>query len=902
MGLENLKNLSPSGLHKINNPSDSIVNGRHGGIETSPAGALPPHQVDHSTLDDVGDLTYHKLNTYEDRIHGLENGNLLSNSDFNILDSISDSDVTTNTNNLLDIRNISFSNDGNEKVYDTLNFDYREFRIGSPTHGLYGFTNTINSYQGSTIDDISFPYSRYESNITNPLEDYNSTTYRTSGYSDPSSPVDTINVPGFENLVVGNSTIPLFNSKNDYQGSNLDNLLDIRNISFSNDGNEKVYDTLNFDYREFRIGSPTTGDYGHESGIHEYRGSKFDNITYYNTPSNTNPIGIKDVFHVDYTAFLPNISFGYNDESFKPVKSLEDQNQFGTLYEHDHTAKTDIEGISLNFNRDNLKLREGGYNPFVGWRGNEPYIVSDIPEEQGIKGGRLTNLGGRILPLMRGITDMLRISSFIGSGKGLEFLGKQLLLQHLNPRVKRIYNPLSLFSGIPLGANIKFRMDRGWLFSSQDYKQTLWEGNSVLGTPGPIDDVIASATNKIGQKFGTNFLGGNAFQVIGSNKEGNTDIRSVSPIPRNPLIFGNSFEKASMLLTTTGKSISNISEQPRKVGMGKSPKEYLEKIDSIATKTAEKMGIDAQILSLNSSSPAGGDDSTQSTLYDLDIKSKNIKKEIKGLQGLVNSKFGPNYYTYPDIPDDTSGGRRYSKVGLSGLGDGSTSTGIYYPDSMDPRILQKGSNKKVGDVMTVMDIGKGDTMEAANPSDHKLIESSDNGFPLYFKDLRDNSYIVFRGYVYGLNENISTNWSSQVYLGRSEPVFGYEHAIRDINFTLKLAPQTFSEFKMIYKKLNKLTSMCYPQYKKDAINFRGDTNRLRPVPPLTKLRMAELYGTKDNELNGFLRSLTYTYQTEGLWESMQGSRAPKFIDVMVNYQVIHDQTPDLDTNFYGVTS
>ena len=283
-------------------------------------------------------------------------------------------------------------------------------------------------------------------------------------------------------------------------------------------------------------------------------------------------------------------------------------------------------------------------------------------------------------------------------------------------------------------------------------------------------------------------------------------------------------------------------------------------------------------------------------------KSKKLEGEIKGLQGLVDSKFGPKYYTYPDIPDDGSGGRRYSRVGISGLDDISTSTGIHYPDSMDPRIPQKGSNKKVGDIMTVMDIGKGDTMAAANPSDHGKIESSDNGFPLYFKDLRDNSYIVFRGYIYGLNENISANWNSQVYLGRSEPVFGYEHATRDINFTLKLAPQSHSEFKMIYKKLNKLTSMCYPQYKADLKNFRGDTNRLRPVPPITKLRMAELYGTKDNELNGFLRSLTYTYQTEGLWETMQNNRAPKFIDVMVNYQVIHDQTPNIDTNFYGVTS
>jgi len=892
MGLENLKNLSPSGLHKINSPSDSIVNGRHGGIETSPFGAQPPHQVDHSTLDDVGNLTYHKSNTYEDRMHGLGDGNLSSNSDFNGLNSIGNSDVTTNTNELLNIRNTPFSNDDNEKIYDTLNFDYREFRIGSPTHGLYGFTHTVNLYPGSTIDDISFPYSRYESNITNPLFDYDSTTYRTSGYDDPSSPTDTVNVPGFENLVTGNSTIPLFNSENNYQGSNLDELLNIRNTPFSNDDNEKIYNTLNFDYRQFREGVPTTGNYGHESNVYEHKGSKLDNSSYHNTPSNSNPIGIKDLFSVDYTAYSPNISFGYNDGAFKPAKSLEDQNQFNTLYNHDHTSKMDVTGLSLNFNRDKLKLRDGGYNPFVGWRGNEPYIISDIPEEQGIKGGRFTNLGGRIFPMMRGITDALRITSFIGSGKGLEFLGKQFLLQSLNPRVKRIYNPLSLFSGIPLGANVKFRMDRGWLFSPQDYKHTLWEGNPSLGSPPNwVDNLIATATNSIGQKFGTLFVGGNAFQVLGKNKEGKTDISNVSPVPRS-----------STLILPKVNFESNVSEQPRKVGQGNSPEEYTKKINDIASKTSEKLSIDAQVTLLNTDPTAGSDDSTQAELYDLNVKSEKLKNEIKGLQGLVDTKFGPKYYKYENIPDNSFNGRTYIGNGVSKLGDGSIIEGNYYPDSMDTRTTQKGSNKKIGDIMTVMDISSGATLKEAHPNDNGEIEKSESGFPLYFKDLRDNSYIVFRGYVYGLNENISSNWSSQVYLGRSEPVFGYEHATRDINFTLKLAPQSFSEFKMIYKKLNKLTSMCYPQYKKDEKNFRGDKNRLRPVPPLTKLRMAELYGTKDNELNGFLKTLTYTYQTEALWEDIQGSRAPKFIDVMINYQVIHDQTPNLDTNFYGVTS
>ena len=46
-------------------------------------------------------------------------------------------------------------------------------------------------------------------------------------------------------------------------------------------------------------------------------------------------------------------------------------------------------------------------------------------------------------------------------------------------------------------------------------------------------------------------------------------------------------------------------------------------------------------------------------------------------------------------------------------------------------------------------------------------ESEKDGMPLYFKDLRDNSYIMFRAYLDGINETVSPSWSSTNYLGRS---------------------------------------------------------------------------------------------------------------------------------------
>ena len=49
-------------------------------------------------------------------------------------------------------------------------------------------------------------------------------------------------------------------------------------------------------------------------------------------------------------------------------------------------------------------------------------------------------------------------------------------------------------------------------------------------------------------------------------------------------------------------------------------------------------------------------------------------------------------------------------------------------------------------------------------------------------------------------------------MGRSEPVYTYERAERELSFTLKLIAQTESEFDRIYEKMEHLTSLCYPQY------------------------------------------------------------------------------------------
>jgi len=187
-------------------------------------------------------------------------------------------------------------------------------------------------------------------------------------------------------------------------------------------------------------------------------------------------------------------------------------------------------------------------------------------------------------------------------------------------------------------------------------------------------------------------------------------------------------------------------------------------------------------------------------------------------------------------------------------------------------------------------------IEDAHPGDstNGTIEGEENGMPFYFKDMRDGAFIFFRAYLEGISENISPSWSPSSYIGRSDNVYTYERAEREIQFTLKLVAQTKDELVKIYKKMDKLTSLCYPEYVDD-----GYGNRMKP--PLTKLRMGELFGNSgNNELMGFLKSLAYSVDQTSPWETEVGNRVPRHVTVSIGYQVIHASVPNLETKFYGI--
>jgi len=243
----------------------------------------------------------------------------------------------------------------------------------------------------------------------------------------------------------------------------------------------------------------------------------------------------------------------------------------------------------------------------------------------------------------------------------------------------------------------------------------------------------------------------------------------------------------------------------------------------------------------------------------------------------------------PNYTDSTTGLRNLHNSFVDGLGKGDIDSVIMYPDN------------NTGDLFTNLpfsdNINNLNLEDAHSDDIVQKIESSESGMPFYFKDMRTNAYIFFRAYVEGLTENISPSYAVHNYIGRSEPVYTYERGEREISMTLKLFAQTKGELTSIYEKMNRLTSLCYPEYVDEGETGYG--NRMKP--PFTKLRYGELFGKMSKELMGYIKSVSYSYEQSSPYEIEVGKRVPKHIVATIGYQVIHDRTPSISTKFYGIS-
>ena len=584
-----------------------------------------------------------------------------------------------------------------------------------------------------------------------------------------------------------------------------------------------------------------------------------------------------------------------------------------------------------------------------GDRGEEPYVVVNIPDN--FTDSRITsdlftfNFSGQSNRKGGAFDDgKKRVESFLTSPKGEDFVNNMIRLHSLNPRSARVFNSSALTDSYQQSKPLGFKQSSGFPLAfiggpDGSYTKTLYEKTLghplLLGPPnGIVGDGIDTLLLNTNGKFRFSEDGeetpgffGNVFQVTGFfNPMGLTIRTNVSPQQQSmgDILGENLGNLFSILQTQSGFSGQTIAGGIGELGnpRGLTYKEgapLWAGLTNLLVKLFNKDDGNA-ILNIkpgNAAPEPSLDDhksftdkniqtfvnaDSESTKQDRFSNLENV--DLKPYRSLIPPTDGAiaplRNLSVPEKYED----KTTDKIPQS-LESHRIKSHLYPTEHYDGYGTPEKTLISRGDFYTLLPIRHGDGIniyDETNSDGKKPTQSVDLGYPFYFKDMRDNAYVFFRGFIDGLNETLTAEWSEQSYLGRSENSYTYKKGSRSISFNLNLFAQSRDELNMIYDKLQKLSSMVYPMYKNDYYNFQqgqftGGKSRMKP--PLCKIRIGDLYGSDDNELLGWVESVTYTFPENNTWEHTPGSRVPKSIQAAITYRVLHKDAPSMFTKFFG---
>ena len=140
--------------------------------------------------------------------------------------------------------------------------------------------------------------------------------------------------------------------------------------------------------------------------------------------------------------------------------------------------------------------------------------------------------------------------------------------------------------------------------------------------------------------------------------------------------------------------------------------------------------------------------------------------------------------------------------------------------------------------------------------------------PFYIQDLRTNEVISFHGFVTKINDGFQTDYESAKGYGRMDSVHTLKGTERTVSVDFKMIATNKQDFDEMWFKINKLTTLIYPQYTQGETISIGTSNYIQPfsqvvgATPVVRLRvgdviksnysrdnLARLFGSGDKGMN-----------------------------------------------------
>ena len=152
------------------------------------------------------------------------------------------------------------------------------------------------------------------------------------------------------------------------------------------------------------------------------------------------------------------------------------------------------------------------------------------------------------------------------------------------------------------------------------------------------------------------------------------------------------------------------------------------------------------------------------------------------------------------------------------------------------------------------------------------------------------TYVHFRAFLGAINDNFSGQWDTKQFVGRGDQFYNYKGFTRDISLNFTVHPQSREEMKAMYQKLTYLASTLAPDYSGDGGYMKGNITRLT-------------VGSYFYRIPGFISNLTYTVPENASWEiafdqpeggnEQDQLEVPRHFEVSVSFTPIHDFAPQL---------
>jgi hypothetical protein len=183
------------------------------------------------------------------------------------------------------------------------------------------------------------------------------------------------------------------------------------------------------------------------------------------------------------------------------------------------------------------------------------------------------------------------------------------------------------------------------------------------------------------------------------------------------------------------------------------------------------------------------------------------------------------------------------------------------------------------------------------------LTDSTNYMPFFLEDMRSGGKrIYFRAFFKNFRESISPEWAQEKYFGRVDPVGIYMGTSRTISVSFSVVAMSPAGFTAMWRKLNQLTKLLYPTFR-NGVMYKS---------PVSRMRIGDVICDDSGRgLTGYISSPIELDYSDSVWEiseytgykpNREMGKAPMMAVVSFTFQVIHEESPKIDTDFNFDTS